>query len=224
MIEVWKQIWIFICSLSLLTWPLVPSCPSFLASTALSVFWTYHDFLLVYQAFPSLRASLLRELGSSWVLWTWPTAKSRCPKLYSSSDFLRSFLHSCFRCMLFCSVLTPFMHGGQPRNSFTGKPEIIWWCVSSQFPLLSTSAHPLIFLSVSEMWILILVLPLTGMFWGLREITYMKYLNDMCWASSISCLSPGVGVWTLLQHLGMRVSKENKTWQTQYGWNNTLLP
>lgn len=64
--------------------------------------------------------------------------------------------------MLFCSILTPFVCGEQPHNSFTGKPEIIWWCVSSQFPLLSTSAHPFIFLSVSEMGCLSFSLSYSG--------------------------------------------------------------
>ena len=60
---------------------------------------------------------------------------------------------------------------------------------------------------MSFLWIHILVLSLTGMFWGLRKITYIKYLNDMCWASGISCLSPGVEVWTLLLLLGIGVTK-----------------
>ena len=51
---------------------------------------------------------------------------------------------------------------------------------------------------VIYLWIQVLVLPVTGLFWGLREIAYLKCLNEACWASGIYCLSPGVEVWTLL--------------------------
>lgn len=37
----------------------------------------------------------------------------------------------------------------------------------------------------------ILVLPLTRLFWGLREIRYIKCLNEVYWANDIHCLSPG---------------------------------
>lgn len=63
---------------------------------------------------------------------------------------------------------------------------------------------------LNYLWIHILVLSLIGLFWGLREITYLKCLNEVCQASDIYWLLPGVEIWALLASVSCYWSCQGK--------------
>lgn len=106
---------------------------------------------------------------------------------------------------IWASGSTCFGEGDENGKWSTEKWQSIGWAPTPKGDFTATEE-----VGFTCLWIHILVLPLIGLFWGLREIAYLKCLNEMCQASGIYWLSPGIEIWTLVASVSWYWSCQGK--------------